>query len=284
MAGLFSSDAHDSGVIPLLAAWCEHGVRPACGESPEDVFLAMPLAITDFGHAPWPSIPLASRLALLRYTLLGIARIHAAGIIHRDVSVKNLLVRSLDPPVAAVCDFGKATDRPHSTNTAIGPIETVAPEVWMSAPHNPYGRSVDMWSLGYAWLSTFGHLRGIVSASGSLKTDATRALGIRRELDRRARSGAMPADLGNLLRQMMDVDPRQRYTAEQALRHPTWNLLSKTVSDEGGDRAKRRRLLTPEEEEPVGACPADESTIPDTEASLAATVQIPGRPGESAVV
>jgi len=83
---------------------------------------------------------------------------------------------------------------------------------------------------------------------------------------------------------MMDVDPRQRYTAEQALRHPTWNLLSKTVSDEGGDRAKRRRLLTPEEEEPVGACPADESTIPDTEASLAATVQIPGRPGESAVV
>ncbi|KAK0649985.1 kinase-like domain-containing protein [Cercophora newfieldiana] len=198
IASLFSSDDPRSGVIPLLSSWCEHNARFPCGRSPEDVFLAMPLAHTDFGHADWRSISEESRISLFHDTLVGLERIHAAGIMHRDISLKNLLIRSLDPPTAAICDFGKATKQPQSFNTAIGPIETVAPEVWTSTPRSPYRRTADIWSLGYAWLSTFGHLRGIVSADGSLKTDEARARGIRRELDTRILSGAIPLNLGNV--------------------------------------------------------------------------------------
>jgi len=271
IAGLFPTDDPESGVIPLLSAWCEHGMRPACGRSPEDVFLAMPLARTDFGHADWRSISTASRLALFRYTLVGLKRIHTAGIMHRDISLKNLLIRSLEPPVAAICDFGKATNRRQDTNTAIGPIETVAPEVWTSTPRNPYRRSADIWSLGYAWLSTFGHLRGILSADGNLKTDEVRARGIRRELDNRVGSGAIPSDLGTLIRSMLASDTPQRCTAEQALMHTVWSTASDDPSillEARNARAKRPRLLTPEPGEgSLVRTAAAESTLPDTQRS-----------------
>jgi len=269
IAGLFTSDDPRSGVIPLLSTWCEHDPRFPCGRSPEDVFLAMPLAHTDFGNADWRSISAESRLALFRDALVGLERIHAAGIVHRDISLKNLLIRSLDPPVAAICDFGKASNQPHSTNTAIGPIETVAPEVWTSTPRNPYRRSVDIWSLGYALLSTFGHLRRLLAADGSLKTDGTRVRRIRRELDNRILSGEVPTDLGDLLRAMMTFDPSHRCTAEQALGYPVWNLADRSPSpkSEASDAgAKRARLLTPEpgDDLSVPTVPVA-STLPDTQ-------------------
>jgi serine/threonine protein kinase len=266
IAGLFPHDDLESGVIPLLSAWCEHNSRFPCGRSPEDVFLAMPLAQTDFGNTAWLSIPKETRLALFRNTLVGLKRIHACGVMHRDISLKNLLVRSLDPPVAAICDFGKATDQRHSYNSAIGPIETVAPEVWRSAPHNPYTRAVDVWSLGYAWLSTFGHLRGLLSANGNQKADEVRSRSIHRELDNRVRSGLIPGSLGNLMRDMIAFDPAQRCTAEEALRHPVWDLNMSAQPEEPPSRAKRARLLTPDPgDDPLVATVPIASTILDTQ-------------------
>ncbi|KAK4448729.1 kinase-like domain-containing protein [Podospora aff. communis PSN243] len=266
IAGLFPRDDPGSGVIPLLSAWCEHNSRFPCGRSPEDVFLAMPLAQTDFGHADWLSIRAETRLALFRDTLVGLRRIHSSNIIHRDISLKNLLIRSVNPPVAAICDFGKATDQRRSYNSAIGPIETVAPEVWRSAPHNPYTRAVDVWSLGYAWLSTFGHLRGLLSANGNQKTDEVRSRSIHRELNNRVQSGLIPGSLGNLMRDMMAFDPAQRCTAEQALRHPAWDLDVSARSEEPPNRVKRARLLTPEPgDEPLVATVPIASTILDTQ-------------------
>ncbi|KAK0614714.1 kinase-like domain-containing protein [Immersiella caudata] len=242
IAGLFRSDDPGSGVIPLLSVFCEHNAKFPCGRSPEDVFLVMPLAQTDFGHADWLSIPAETRLALFRDTLIGLKRIHASGIMHRDISPKNLLIRSLDPPVAAICDFGKATNQRHSTNTAIGPIDTVAPEVWASTPRNPYTRAADVWSLGYAWLSTFGHLRDLMSADGNLKTDEVRARRIHRELDSRVRSGLTPSSLGDLLKAMMSFEATQRCTAEQALGHPAWRTDRLSAQSEESHTAGEKKF------------------------------------------
>ncbi|KAK0702207.1 kinase-like domain-containing protein [Lasiosphaeris hirsuta] len=269
IARMCASHSARPGVIPLLSVWCEHGARPPCGSAPEDIFLAMPLARADFGHADWASIPIAARLTLFHDVLAGLGTIHAAGVMHRDISLKNLLILSLEPPLAAICDFGKATDKPYSADTAIGPVETVAPEVWTSGPHGQYGRGVDLWSLGYAWLSTFGHLRDVTSARGDLKTDSARRDGILDALHARVHRGIIPDDLGHLMETMLAFDASKRGTVGLVLQDPVWRRRLIPVSAKNRDTgegmlSKRARLLTPEpgdDPQPL----SERSTMPDTE-------------------
>ncbi|KAK5655175.1 hypothetical protein OQA88_6074 [Cercophora sp. LCS_1] len=275
IASKFVSDDADGGIIPVLSTWCEHGAAPPCNDNPEDIFLAMPLALADFGHTDWRCHPMATRLALFRSTLAGLAKIHGAGVMHRDISPKNLLIRSFDPPLAAICDFGKATDKLLSCNTAIGPIDTVAPEVWTSEPRCRYGPAVDIWSLGYAWLSTFGSLRGLQSAAENLKTDSTRVIRIHKVLDGWVLDGTISKELGDLLHNMLQYQPRKRCTAEQALLHRVWEVLqqedAESVAEEEEEEEaprKRPRLLTPELDEMSGEPTAEASTMPDTEPNV----------------
>ncbi|KAK1750439.1 kinase-like domain-containing protein [Echria macrotheca] len=253
-------------IIPLLSQWCEHVSTPPCGRTPEDIFLAMPLARTDFAHLDWSAITMDVRLALFHCTLTGLSRIHASNVMHRDISSKNLLVCSLHPPSAAICDFGKAIDKPYDTETAIGPIDTVAPEVWQATPARPYGPAVDVWSMGYAWLSTFGSLLRFFSAANNRKTDEKRHQRIQLELDERVKAGIIPAALGSLIRSMMEYNPRFRYTAAQALEHPVWISLvtRRSVGSDDGNAAKRARLLSPEADDPPEP-PKPPSPLPDTE-------------------
>lgn len=263
----------ESGVIPVLSSWCEHNQKPPCGNAPEDAFLAMPLALADFGSTDWQSVAMADRLALFRGTLVGLARIHAAGIMHRDISPKNLLVRSYNPPIAAICDFGKATQSRRSTTTTIGPVPMVAPEVWTASPRRPYGPPLDIWSLGYAWLSTFGPLNWVLSSAGNAETDESRCRGIHRVLDDRTRNGDVPRRLSALMQRMLAYDPSQRCTAAEALEHSVWDPLpiaSRPGVDlhgvnDGQGPAKRPRLLTPEPEHAATGRDTDALLLPDTQ-------------------
>ena len=40
---------------------------------------------------------------------------------HRDITIKNLLLVTLSSPEAALCDFGKTIEAEESRDTAIGP-------------------------------------------------------------------------------------------------------------------------------------------------------------------
>lgn len=69
--------------------------------------MSMPLARHDFAHADWSGLNADVRLALFRDTLRGVESLHSRGVMHRDISPGNLLILSLDPPMACLCDFGK---------------------------------------------------------------------------------------------------------------------------------------------------------------------------------
>ena len=64
---------------------------------------------------------------------------------HRDVSPKNILVMSESPPQAVLCDYGKAIRADKATDSKIGPIPFLAPEVGDS---NIYTSKIDIWGVG----------------------------------------------------------------------------------------------------------------------------------------
>jgi hypothetical protein len=88
--------------------------------------------------------PLADRLGDARALASGLAAIHAAGIVHRDVSAQNLL-RMADGRLV-LSDFGLATDSfDDSTAVKGGTVAYMAPELTRGA--RPSFAS-DVWSLG----------------------------------------------------------------------------------------------------------------------------------------
>lgn len=59
----------------------------------------------------------------------GLATLHAAGYIHRDVHTRNLFLMRSEPPEAVLGDFGKTIEAESASDNCLGPIHTRAPEV-----------------------------------------------------------------------------------------------------------------------------------------------------------
>jgi len=120
------------------------------GEHVGRVFLVMELATNgtlrdELRAGTYAARPLADRLADARAVAAGLAAIHAAGIVHRDVSPQNLL--RMDDGRVVVSDFGLATDDVDNTTSVVGgTIAYMAPELVRGG-----GRATvasDVWALG----------------------------------------------------------------------------------------------------------------------------------------
>lgn len=118
------------------------------GEADGHRFMSMELAtggtLRDVrGEAP--TRPFAERVADARALVSGLAAIHAAGIIHRDVKPENLL-RMGDGRVV-VSDFGLATnpDQVPTVTVLVGTPSYMAPEMVMG---DPASLRSDVWALG----------------------------------------------------------------------------------------------------------------------------------------
>jgi serine/threonine protein kinase len=92
-----------------------------------------------------PLRPLDERLADAAGVIAGLAAIHGAGIVHRDVKPDNLL--RMEDGHLVLSDFGLATDLPDSTMVSVfvGTPHYMAPEV---REGDPATTRSDVWSLG----------------------------------------------------------------------------------------------------------------------------------------
>lgn len=81
---------------------------------------------------------------LFRQMLTGIAAVHNAGIVHRDVKPENFLV---DGGLVKLADFGLATALPAggTLTDVVGTPAYMSPEI---LSRNGYGHATDLWSFG----------------------------------------------------------------------------------------------------------------------------------------
>jgi len=174
--------------------------------------MTFPLAMHDFSKRDfWPKLPLATVLALLRGPLEGLRTMHEAGYMHRDVSARNLLVMSLSPPKAVLCDFGKARHASSHRDTHIGPIPTLAPEVngqtW-------YDKKIDIWGIGYVccWIL-------FPKFVFDIRPNKAWHSGAMAHLSEYENIGPTESRFANLIRQMLAWTPAHRPSAAEALQH-----------------------------------------------------------------
>jgi len=149
-------------------------------------FLIMELATggtlrDELGAGKTAARPLAARIADARAIAVGLGAIHAAGIVHRDISPQNAL-RMRDGRLV-LSDFGLATDSfDGTTSVRGGTVAYMAPEVARGGRAN---FAADLWALGAVIHETvFGQRLQWDPESGEMRSSVTR----QRRLTRTERS------------------------------------------------------------------------------------------------
>ncbi|XP_043848456.1 cyclin-dependent kinase-like 5 isoform X4 [Dromiciops gliroides] len=171
---------------------------------------------------------------------------HKNDIVHRDIKPENLLISHTD--ILKLCDFGFARNLSEGNNANY--TEYVATR-WYRSPElllgAPYGKSVDMWSVGcilgelsdgqplFPGESEIDQLFTIQKVLGPLPSEQMKLFysnprfhGLRfpavnhpQSLERRY-LGILSGVLLDLMKNLLKLDPADRYLTEQCLNHPSF--------------------------------------------------------------
>eukprot|EP00826_Nyctotherus_ovalis_P028034 TRINITY_DN2202_c0_g3_i1.p1 TRINITY_DN2202_c0_g3~~TRINITY_DN2202_c0_g3_i1.p1 ORF type:complete len:383 (-),score=61.67 TRINITY_DN2202_c0_g3_i1:145-1293(-) len=157
-----------------------------------------------------------------------LAYIHYEGYVHRDIKPENfvLTLNSLLPLRLANLATAVQHKNGYGFRGTVGTYFYMAPEMLMGLK---YGKEVDMWSAGIImYLLIFGAHPLVEIVEEKETVDVYKTM-IKRELSKDNKSivdmnkpeiRLKNRDMINLLRQLLQVDPKKRITAERALNDP----------------------------------------------------------------
>ncbi|XP_015273086.1 PREDICTED: cyclin-dependent kinase-like 5 [Gekko japonicus] len=188
---------------------------------------------------------------------------HKNDIVHRDIKPENLLISHND--VLKLCDFGFARNLSEGSNANY--TEYVATR-WYRSPElllgAPYGKSVDMWSVGcilgelsdgqplFPGESEIDQLYTIQKVLGPLPAEQMKLFysnprfhGLRfpavnhpQSLERRY-LGILSGVILDLMKNLLKLDPSDRYLTEQCLNHPSFQ--TQRLLDRSPSRSTKRK-------------------------------------------
>ncbi|KAL5265469.1 hypothetical protein ACHWQZ_G006249 [Mnemiopsis leidyi] len=147
--------------------------------------------------------------------------LHQEGVAHRDLKPSNIMYcdKSYKPTSLRIVDFGFAKELRSENGLLMTPCYTanfVAPEV---LKQQGYDAAIDIWSLGvllYTMLS--GHTPFALSDTDSPKTILERIGKGEFEMNGRLWE-SISSNAKELIKLMLDVDPRRRISAQKILSH-----------------------------------------------------------------
>ncbi|KAM3069124.1 serine/threonine protein kinase, CMGC, CDC2/CDK subfamily [Clarireedia jacksonii] len=155
--------------------------------------------------------------SMLRGPLQGLQTLHSRGFIHRDITMKNILIRSMSPPDAIIADFGKTIKATRASETRIGPIYSLPPEV----NGKDYDNKIDIYSFGIACFRTIiptADFKRLEQPSDFHKYFSA--------LQKYAKRSTTHSVFADLLQSMLSPEPTERPSASQALLHPFFDLCN----------------------------------------------------------
>lgn len=186
-------------------------------------------------------------LRLCQQLLQGLATMHSAGYMHRDITRQNILFIEAQPQRsqlerAALCDFGKVYLGKSDTDTRLAAWASLPPEI-VEGKHYGYNHKIDIWMLALALvLCWYPHAVKNVPRRRNRQITSEGIETIRARLHKESNSG-----LPHLLRLMLAVEDIYRPPASTALTHPCFrNIPAEPAEDESGD-VKRKKIASEEE-------------------------------------
>ncbi|KAL2103854.1 hypothetical protein ACEWY4_000722 [Coilia grayii] len=160
---------------------------------------------------------------VIKQVLEAVTYLHKNGIVHRDLKPENLLYFSSDEnSKIMISDFGLSKMEDNGImSTACGTPGYVAPEV---LAQKPYSKAVDCWSIG---VITYILLCGYPPFYEETETRLfSKIMKAQYEFDSPFWDD-ISESAKDFIRNMMQKNPKMRYTTDQALRHP-W-IIGKTA-------------------------------------------------------
>eukprot|EP00921_Rhytidocystis_pertsovi_P023695 GHVQ01037999.1.p1 GENE.GHVQ01037999.1~~GHVQ01037999.1.p1 ORF type:complete len:661 (+),score=94.10 GHVQ01037999.1:919-2901(+) len=151
--------------------------------------------------------------------LLAVAHIHGKGICHRDLKPGNIFLSgSGENTRLVVSDFGLATPSTrncHGISDTCGSLLALAPEVI----YGDYGRKADLWSVG---VCVYWMVYGTYPFQGGCDDAIARSILLGCPKLETTRSNGLPVTehLRQLIRGLLESEPRQRLSAREALLQP----------------------------------------------------------------
>lgn len=173
-----------------------------------------------------------------------LAHAHAAGVVHRDVSMGNVLRCGAGRDLRVkLCDWGcaevaaGACSRRGARGRLVGTPDYIAPEAAAGAPHGP---ASDVWSLGIVLLKLLLGGRGTPELLAHVRARGLSA--------RRAGTLGLSAEASDALCAMLVLDPARRVTAAAAADLP--------LARRGAALLPPRRSATPQRRAPAAVAAA----------------------------
>ncbi|XP_006797473.1 serine/threonine-protein kinase H1 homolog [Neolamprologus brichardi] len=179
---------------------------------------------------------------VLQMVLDGVKYLHTLGITHRDLKPENLLYYHPGPDSKIIItDFGLASSRKKGgeclMKTTCGTPEYIAPEILV---RKPYTNAVDMWALGVI---------SYILLSGTMPFEDDNRMRLYRQIlkGKYSFSGEPWPSVSNLAKdyveRVLTVDPSERLTAGQALKHPWIVSMAASSSMKNLQRCISQNLL-----------------------------------------
>lgn len=152
---------------------------------------------------------------LMRQVMEALDYLHGIGVVHRDLKLENMLLVEKGKLEMKLADFGLSKlYQGQALQTACGTPFYVAPDILMGTG---YGPGVDMWAAG---VLLYVMLSGRLPFHADNDPELFRLILEGKLVFKSPQFDTVSKEAQDLIKHLLIVDPKKRYTAKQALEHP----------------------------------------------------------------